>query len=620
MKRSGQAELLLIVGIIVVVIVVAAVMLQTNTISPTLTPESRTVKDNVENFIRAGTYETLKELMWTGGLSSASGSTVEFLGKEVPYWQKDGVNSIPDIGLEVITGIEEYINTNKGALQDSMAVRSVVLGNPQVSATVLPNKIEILVNMPTTFEGGAVPQPYTIVIPTKLGDIYEFSSGFVAVNNQQRYFEHFTLSSMALSPYNDGSQTIPFLVFLTECGGFVFKTWWDMAPDMQDVIERTLANTYMPGKVPLNVGEVTVSPKYSLEPVNGKGYADIDVSFFLPDNFLLDRSNFQFSPEPITARAEPIPMTGACHSEPISPTYFVKYPVIVRIEDPLTQNAFHFAMDVAINENSPALWSAATLGIEQSFQSEICDAAYCDIDVQVKDTSDNPVAGAEVMFMGCPVGRTDESGSIQANVPCGIGDFDIYKRGFDVFEESRSSDDFAGLSVIMKKTPQINMIFHEVVIDETNGAFWIYPDTAVSPSIRTLDNNLRDSSASVSIFDVTKGKMSDFFFKSGVGKIQGVPEGDHPFSVVLYSSNTVLPEVLGMLPTTISITEDLDGESLHVYVPYYPDIATMTNALAAGTATNLANVLALCGIGPISRTEVSLTEACVIEYVDAIVI
>ena len=328
MERKGQVELIAIVGILVVVAVVVALVYQTGMLSPvSLGPDARVVKDSVESFIRAGAYDTIKNIGINGGYSDVQVNSVEFLGKDVPYWQYGGSITIPDLNANILEGIEKYISDNKAALQDSMSDKDVTLGNPQVSVNVLSSKVELTVYMPTQVGDTSIPQPYVISIPSKLGDIYEFAQGFVNTNNQQRYFEYFTLSSMAMSPFDNGVQRIPLVVFLTSCGDFVFKTWWDVQPDMMDTIEKTLANTFMPGKAPKNMMTKSTHPKYSIVPINGKTYSDIDVGFYLPDGFDVTRANFDMSPDTITAFAKPIPMAGVCYSEPIYVDYYLRYPV-----------------------------------------------------------------------------------------------------------------------------------------------------------------------------------------------------------------------------------------------------------------------------------------------------
>lgn len=616
MRKKGQVEFIVILGIIVVVAIVIVLALQGPGTGP-LPADSRTVKESVEGFIRAGTYNAIKDMGLQGGYVAPAANYVTFLGKPVAYWQKDGQIMTPDLSTNLVEALEQYIRENKDSLASSFD-KPVTLGDPQVSASVLASKVELVVHLPTTVDGSPIPQPYTVSVPTKLGEINEFGRGFVSANNEKRFFETFTLASMVISPFNDGVQQTPTLVFLAECGEFVFKSWWDMQPDMTDVIERTIANTYMPGKGPRDVGETTSSPKYLLTPINGKNYGDIEVGFYLPDDFELTRQNFAFTPDPVNAFARPIPMTGICQSDPINVNYYVKYPVIVRVEDPLTNNAFQFAIDVAIQDNGPAAWAGLS-GYEPTELSQLCSNPQCRIRVTIKDGAGDPVPYASATFLDCPVGRADENGVLDASVPCGIGKLNIYNRGHDVYDEIKSSDGLADASVTLTKAPIVNLHLYEVVIDDVSsiGEYWI-KEGAIKP----IDNNIRDSAVWLTVFEHASHQNHEFVFTESAGRLVGVPAGTQAFSAILYENlGSASMSVTGVMADNFALKEGMDGGDLYVYVPYYPDIdLTAGDVNVAQEAAKLTNILRKCGIGPISETEVAGDTTCTLSHSDALVI
>lgn len=615
---KGQTEFIIILGLIVVVAVVVVLVYQTGIIDDGPLPtDARTAKDSVENFIRAGAYDTIKMVGIQGGYMAPTASTVKFLGNDVPYWQQDDQLAIPNMETNIVNGIKQYITDNKAALENSMSAQSVTLGEPEVSATILPSKVDLVVYMPTTVGGTSIPQPYTISIPTKLGDIYDFSRNFVAANNEKRYFETYTMSSIVLSPFNDGVQQVPTIVFLTQCGEFVFKNWWDIQPEMKDVIEKTLANTYMPGKAPTGFRGSSSQPKYLLTPLNGKDYSDIDVTFYLPDDFEFTRSNFGFSPEPINEWAKPIPMTGICQSDPVYVNYYVRYPLVVRVEDPLTSNAFQFAVDVAIKDNEPAAMASVS-GYDITEQTQLCQNPSCVMSLVVKDSSGAPVPHASVTFMNCPVGRTDASGMLDASLPCGIGVLNAYKQGFDVYDRMYSSDELASADITLTKTPVVNMHLYEVVLDNVSSIneYWIK-----TGAIRPIDNSLRDGAIDLTVYDPLTYESRSFLYNNNAGTLAGVPAGSHAFSAVLYQSlgTTAMP-VNGLLATDFTIREDMDGKDLYMYIPYYPELDTSGGVETTLSAALLTNIMKKCGIGPISETEVSEDITCTITHEEALTI
>jgi|GEM_PF-1067066 len=614
--RKGQVEFIIIIGILVVVAVVVVLALQGTGESP-LPSDSRTIKSSIESFIRAGAYDTIKTIGLQGGYLTPPADTVTFLGNSVPYWQKGGQITTPDLSTNLADGIEQYIKTNKDAIASSFG-KPVTLGEPQVSVTVMASNVDLAVYMPTTIDGTAVAQPYTISIPTKIGDIHEFGKGFVTENNDKRFFEIFTLSSIALSPLDEDIQQVPTLIFLTQCGEFVLKTWWDIQPGMTEAIEKTIANTYMPGKGPRNVGESSSSAKYMLTPIKGKNYADIEVGFFLPDDFELTRQNFAMTPEPINTYAKPIPMTGICQSDPINVEYFVEYPVLVRAEDPLTGLAFQFAVDVAIQDNQPALWASLS-SYELTDLGKLCSNPQCSMKLLVTDSTGSPVPYASATFLNCPAGRADEAGVLEADVPCGIGTLNVYKSGFDIYDGIWSSDSLADAEVALTKTPVVNLHFYDVVIDDVSSIseYWINKG-----AIRPIDNNLRDGAVRMTVYEPASHELNEFLFMESVGRLAGVPAGKQAFTTILYENlDNPPPSVNGAMGTTFTITEDLDGKDLYVYLPYYPQMDLSGDDVSVSTETGkLSNILRKCGIGPITDTEVDEDTTCTLSYSDALVI
>ncbi len=617
MGFKGQTELILIVGIIVVVAVVIALTFSTGLIEPSnLGPDERNTKESVESFIRTGAYDTIGEMGLHGGYLDGAAESVTFLGQEVPYWQESGQLSVPDITANLAQGVETYISENKDVFAESMD-KDVTIGEPQVTATVLPSQVKLTVYMPVTVGDSSLPQPFIVNIPTKLGDIYEFSQSFVTENNQQRFFEYFTLSSIILSPFDDGVQEVPTMIYLTQCGEFVSKNWWEIQPDMLDVIERTLANTYMPSKAPIDFRTTTGQPKYSLTSFNGKGYEDIDVSFYLPDDFELERSNFDFTPEPLMAFAKPVPLTTVCHSEPIYVNYYLRFPVIVRIEDPLTQDSFQYAVEVYIKDNQPGSWGDVS-GYQTTAEAEICGSPACPMYLEVLDISGRPVSGAGVTFMGCSIGRTDSQGRLSASAPCGIGPLKIYESGFDVYDVVHSSTEIEDMEVVMTGMPVVNLQFFEVVIDNVSatGEYWIKKG-AVSP----IDNMIRDGAVRLSILEGGTADYHEMMYADNTGQMIDVPSGRHTFSGVLYEGlGDPSMSLGGAFSTDFTLTDEMDGKSLYVYLPYYPEMTTGGGVDAARSVALLSNILRECGFGPITEEQVADDAMCTITYEEALTV
>lgn len=598
MRSKGQVELVIIVALIVVIAVV--VVSQMNLfVMPGETPDVRTVRESAEGFIYTAALETMKTMSDHGGYLSTSDyqlGSVYLNGKEVPYWQLRGQVTYPDKATNFQAGVQAYLDENKDSLADIMS--NVTFGDPIVGVPVFADdSITLTVTMPTTYKGTPIAQPYTVTLGTHFSELYDFSKGFAIYDANSRPFEYFTLSSMMLSPLKDGHHSIPMYEFMMGCGDYLFASSWDVIPEMEKTIKKTLAHTYMPGKVPEGTMMTSSSPKYSLVPINGKRYEDLRVSFMLPDDFELGYSNFRMSPDPVTGIAEPVPMTGECmSSEALHVQYTTEYPVIVRSVDPETGNVFQFAIDVYIANNAPAAWTATSLLDEG--EDSICADLSCILELEVMDSSGDPIDSAAASFMGCYLGRTDSSGYLATLAPCGAGTLYIEKRGYGEFLESRTSSELDGTVTLYRK-PQISILLHEVIVqDQGSGNYMVYYG-----NVKPVD----DKRAYLTLRSDQTFKEHSFYPDGSSVSVSTVPSGGYYVSATLASLD--FQSMHGSLAYHYTITEDLD--ELHIYIPTtygFSSLATQEEQLEK--IADLSEVLENCGIGPVTGTEYIQEEAC----------
>jgi hypothetical protein len=351
----------------------------------------------------------------------------------------------------------------------------------------------------------------------------------------------------------------------------------------------------MPGKVPQDTLSVSTSPKYSLVPINGKTYDDLDVSFMLPDGFELDYSNFRMSPDPASGMAEAIPMMAECMGkEPVSVDYSLDYPAIVMIPDPETGNAFQFAVQVLIRENSPAEWSSTPE--ELGLQAEICSDMSCILDLDVVDSSGSPLEGAAVSFMGCHLGRTDSSGYLATLAPCGSGALHISKQGFGDLLESRTSGELEGTAILFKQ-PVMNIILHKVIVQNPGQGkdYMVYSD---QDQIQPISGERAYLS-----FRSAKDFGEYSFYSTGSSlTVSTIPAGAYYITGTLTSSNFGVLE--GAFGYPFLVTEDLDGQDLHVYIPTTIALNSIKDEVAQRQkVVELTRVMHECGMGPMTSTE-----------------
>jgi len=601
--RKGQAEFIAILGIIIVAVI--AIFYATQTVTPPqpLTQEQKEVRSSLENLIRSGAHETLRVLSTHGGYSSPPSTSEIFLAKDVPYWYKNGASTIPNTKSNFEQTLESYINAQKEGFISGLSGVSVSYAS--VSANILDSKILLSVNLPATMDSKPIPSKYDIEIITKFGEIIDFSKNFLSAQSNDRYMEYFILASMLASPIENNEQITPMFIYLTGCGEHVFRSWYDLKPNVEDRVKVTLAHTYMPDKVPLNIGDITPYPKYPLPRLNGKPYSDLDVSFHLPDNFELDFFSFQFSPNPIMATATPVAFTGICLSDPIYVNYFLYFPMIVRVKDPITKNVFQFTTDIFIKDNTPGQWTDQEI-YEQSEQAQICTDSACPVKIKLTGLNGNPIPGADISFMGCSLGETDSQGTLQATGPCGMGPLQIYKSGYSIYDELASYPDLADEEITLLKNINAKLFFYDAAFANNTITSEYYVE-----SIPLLPEGKRVM-VSLSKYGAPPGMDTTFqtIFDSAAGELKGIPPDLYAISAAILNED--LSVAYGSLYEIYYLGEETT--ELHFYIPTEMNFPQTSEEIMIQTAM-MSDVLEDCEIGPVTEIPVSEDAVpCIIPY------
>jgi hypothetical protein len=601
MSCKGQVELIVIVALMVVIAVV--VISQMNLfIMPAETPDVRAVRESVEGLVRTAILDTIGTMSERGGYLSLSDyqlGSVTLNDREVPYWQQGGQVTYPDKLTNFQAGVQAYLEANKDSLAGVLT--NVTLGEPSVGIPVFTDdRVTVSVNMPATYKDTTLTQPLTVTVDTRFSEIYDFSKGFAAYEANSRPLEYYTLSTMLLSPIDNGHHSIPMYEVLMGCGDYLFAGSWDVMPEAEKAIVKTLAHTYMPGKVPLGTLHTSSSPKYSLVPINGRDYEDLEVSFMLPDDFVLDHSNFRMSPDPATGISEPIPMMGECMgTEPVTVDYTLEYPAIVRIADSGTGSIFQFAVQVSILDNAPRPWSA-TVTPEEDLQTEICSDPTCILELDVRDSSGSPLEGASVSFMGCSLGRTDSTGYLATLAPCGSGTLYVYKRGYGEYLDPRTSAHLSG-TVTLYRQPVINIMLHEVIVQDHGGGSYMI----LTNGIRSIENKR----TYITFRSATDFREHSFYPGGSSLTISTIPPGGYYVSGTLLSSD--FQTIHGAFGYPYIITEDTD--TLHIYIPTTPTLNSITGEVEQKLkVVELSQILEECGIGPVTDTAYVQEESCAV--------
>ncbi len=604
---KGQVEFIVILGIIAVAVVAiyyALPAITTPAAPPAVAAEQQAVKETVNNFIKTGTIETLKTLGSNGGWPEPQYNSVTYLGRYVPYWFSRGSLNTPNLQQNFVTVLTDYLRTHKDSLAESLAGKGVTFGDPSVSANILGNQIIVNVNMPTTVKEYPIAQPYSVTVQSKAGEVYEFANNFVRAVGTERYFEYFTLSSMMMSEIDEGVRRIPFMIILTDCGESVFKTWDDVQPAVKEAILDTLGGTYLPGKEPQNVARTTSTPKFVVPGVNGKTYSDIDVSFYLPDNFELGMDNFQMDPSPIMIMTEPLGFTGICASEPVVMKYYLSYPVVTEAKDPITGTSLKFAFDVLIKDNAPADYGAVGYAPPEP---TICAGSGCSANIKIVDSNGAAIPGARIFFGGCNY-KADSRGIYQGPIPCVISSISVTASGYGELAKTYSFSELYDATLALKSIPVVNLHFHEVSIlnNSMHNQYAVYQN-----SIRPMNNDLRPSEKMMMSFtEIDRGKPYIFMFNERTGTIDNIPADTYYVVASLMKGD--MTERYGASAAVATLDEGTNN--LHIYVPYMYEFTQYTEEQASFATAIVNKVFEKCGIPVVSSSSISLSESCFVDY------
>lgn len=602
--KSGQAEIIIIVGILVVVVSVVYFSVQLLSSEPAITTgienQKRLAENSIKTVIREATLSTLDEISVRGGYPEAQPNSVLLDDKEVPYWSYRGQVNIPNVKANMETGIRNFLAQSKETII-SGSTQTLTIEDPSVSVNIIKNKIIVDVNMPSTL--WIEEKPYTldrfsVDVPSRLGQTLSFSQSFVSKAQTERYLETFTMASILISPFDGPTRTVPFYVLLTECGDNVYKTWYDIKPEMESIIKATLANTYMPDKYPTGVIRTSSSPKYVIPDVDSNDYQELDIAFHLPDDFELNPASFQMTPNIISIYAAPIPYTAICQSEPFVVDYIVNYPAVVRIKDDLTGTAFQYAIDVFIRDNKPAPWSATQYDLSE--QEIVCSNPQCEADLIVRD-SNGIVKGAAVTFMGCPLGQTDILGKLQGVAPCGAGSLEIDAAGHSRYDQIKSTQNALQqneleTTITLRNKPVMKINFYDVdVISQLDGSYFV-----PFGGIEKTQDFVQVEFAPIDVDE----QYSPIFTEASSLIVSNIPEGNYYIAAIISDDRGII----GSFGADYTITND---DQLYMYIPKFIGLADLDGEPRLRKIHELTNVMINCGIGPIRASEFQQTQACV---------
>ncbi len=631
MPRKAQAEFALILGLVIIAIVVGVYSYSTVTppsIQPSaLTEEQKSVASYVGDMIRGAATSTISEMYKNGGYLADSTPALGYvnhkaLGNKIALWQLCGNYNIPDLQQGFAKGVKEYIESH---MPDSQVIggRTVTFGKQSMTITpsFYDNKITLSVNLPTTVQGQAMPQPYVVEIATKMGRIYDFAKNFARMQADCRVLDNHLLMSLMQSNEYSRPCWIPTIGNAERSYTF---TWSNLRDCMELHIKYSLSNTLLGKEFPISdegkiqkwgieffpvpavIDYSTVSSGSGVcsgnAETNSKKYDDLNVNFYFGDDNGLDRSEFS-APEHLRIQPRVGPfmrfMQGMRVAE-YSQTYSMRYPVVVNVWDSSLRKSFKFAVLVYIDNSAPGACTAIptlTAADQSEFSRTYGDTCVeeatedANIFVRYKDGSD--VTGATVSFYGCELGTTGRGLPIQAKVPPVWGALKV-RDGQNEYTECYSYSDLRNIQIDIPRSKHFTFNFYMVGISKTGSTYTI---DSVSPANERIEVgmsrmgdacappepeivvNVNDAGSFVSELDVANLPVDEYYV--GIETYDGQNLGG-------------FVNMTGFTPA---------GSDLYVYAP----------SLDGFDESNLENVRSLytsCGMEPISTAECSNVVGC----------
>jgi hypothetical protein len=436
----GQLGFILVLGLVFVAVIVILLAFQQVAVPPPTTvptaiaSEYAVVKDSFEGLVRRGTDTTIRDMEQHGGRitqgmrrATENFSYVPFVvfnREGVAFWWMCNETVYQDLEQatrQIERGIENYIRANMEAV--SLGPRaSVDLDSLSVNAFVYDERVDVVISLPTTIGNYTVTEPYRVSLSTKFGRIYKFAMDYSDQAAEDRFWEFFTIADIYLS-----TKLMAGRDSLFECGDALIMTPQQTSKDLEDIISVTLVSVDM--WEPIRAyDEVGGAKAWGVEHVNGRQYPDLDMDFWLPDDFEL-----QITEPLVVVNSEPVATSDYYHVPvcitPIVVHYSFAYPVVTRVNDDLLGEDFVFAGHVNIDDMLPGRCEA------KDYETR-CGDLECIVSFSTLDAYGNPLQGVTATFGGCMLGTTGPDGVIESNARYDENELVIFKEGYGVVKET----------------------------------------------------------------------------------------------------------------------------------------------------------------------------------------
>lgn len=349
---QAQSSVYFVVGIVIVAVLAVFFTMQSGVLKSTMVPYSimqreNLVRESVEKIIRDGADISIEYLSMHGGyFDPPMDKSIMFQYVVVPYWQRCGERltvSKNIIKARLENGTKNHIlNSLAGNFPERVKFNMSML---DVSANILDDRIDFTVTLPMTIDGYFMDEPYRVSVPSKFGRIIDFANEFIDENIDERWFEEFTKAAIEMSSSELLRQGV-----ITECGKCERLSADEISGLMENVAEFVRINTFWwkPTHVSPDGSRV-----FSIESVDGKAYYDLNIRLLDPEIPMVTDKGVEICANDIVIDVGWDRMNWNECITFFDHGYSLYYPIVVGVEDALTNHNFYFAILVGLENLEP---------------------------------------------------------------------------------------------------------------------------------------------------------------------------------------------------------------------------------------------------------------------------
>ncbi|MDP2628997.1 MAG: hypothetical protein Q8P15_03835 [Nanoarchaeota archaeon] len=369
-------------------------------------------------------------------------SQLDFLGNPIPYWyyvsgnnvEKQQVPSKSEMENQLANFVEERINNCRF---DSYYGQGFEIDKGEPSARIFISDTDVRLDLTMDLnvqkeEDKILVRNHQVNIKSNLGGLYNSAKKIYNKEQEDLFLEKYAVDNLRLYAPVDG-------VELT-CSPKIWNAN-DILEEVQDAVEsNTLALK----------GEGDVDDYF-----NTKLGVDEDVRFINSKNWAY---SFEINPtDGNILIANPVGnqpglgILGFCYV-PYHFVYDLKYPVLIQVSNPETQETFQFPVAVVIQGNVPR--ESLDASASESQNSGLCEYKNAEVNVNVYDTNLNRV-DAEISYecfgTKCNIGET-EGGFLKEMFPRCVNGYVLARaEGFEDAKYLYTTTSSGSLDVIMDR-------------------------------------------------------------------------------------------------------------------------------------------------------------------------